>query len=101
MGKLAGAGCLTLGLLLISGCSNNQERLCSTAKSEVINYQQSVNEYRLNAQRLTKDGFGLEAYEVLGQAQRNLTKAQNIIIDNPQCFTAKEVTDAQTQSVQP
>ena len=94
------ATALLLFVSLLSGCSSAEAKACKLAvKTESDYFLQAET---LFAQFLTESGKGtipetVNSVELFKLSNIASDKSKRVIVNNPQCFTPKQVVEAQVQ----
>ena len=98
MKQAAKAIALVLFLSLLSGCSSAETKACKLAVETKAEY--FLKSETLFAQFLVEGGKGTveataNSVELFEESQRLAKKANKVILNNPQCFTPKQVVEAE------
>ena len=85
------------GLLFLPSCSSAEEKLCEKAKLGIQEFSDDAKKYAAKSQPI------YQTREALIEAKNNsiwmwesAIKSQKIIVNNPNCFTPKEVVNAES-----
>jgi hypothetical protein len=86
---------LILLVSLLSGCSSAEAKACKLAVETQADYlKQSKTLMVKSSQQKIENPFN--ARSLFDTGQNIFLKSQKVIVNNPQCFTPKQVVEAQT-----
>ncbi len=84
---------LIAGLLLLPSCSSAEAKACEAAQLANKNYYEKAGEF--NGEAVLKITPEEESKELLALARGEYSRSQRVIVNNPTCFTPKELVEAQ------
>jgi uncharacterized protein YceK len=87
---------LILLVSLLSGCSSAEEKACEAAAQARAEYETETKELWDKKQEKSNASLFFEALDLDKQAKETYAKSQRVIANNPNCFTPKQVVEAQT-----
>lgn len=97
MKQAAKATALVLAVSLLSSCSSSEAKACKLAVETEADYSKQSNDLLAQANiayaNATPEFNG--AYDLFDQSQEVALKSNKVIVNNPQCFTPKQVVEAQ------
>jgi len=84
------------GLLFLPSCSSAEAKACKAAEQARAEYEIETKELYDKKQAKSNASLFFEALELDKQARETYLKSQKVIVNNPSCFTPKQVVEAQT-----
>jgi hypothetical protein len=104
MNKIAQVGVLASSLLLLTGCSDSTAKACEEAVKTKIEYLDLSKELHLKYLKLSKSTYDNREYtleeddrvrSLYGEHIQAKQDSNTVIINNPTCFSPKQVVEAQ------
>ena len=86
---------LFAGLLLLPGCTSNEVKACNAAEQAVIEYEvESADKLTAYNNEINKN----QRYDssLSSKAAEAYLNSLRVIVNNPSCFTPKQVAEAQS-----
>jgi hypothetical protein len=89
------ATALVLLVSLLSSCSSAEAKACKAAEQARAEYQTETEKLYEKKQAKSNASLFFEALALDKQARETYGKSQKVIVNNPSCFTPKQVVEAQ------
>jgi hypothetical protein len=80
---------------LLSSCSSAEAKACKAAEQARAEYQTETEKLYEKKQAKSNASLFFEALALDKQARETYGKSQKVIVNNPSCFTPKQVVEAQ------